>query len=71
MKKNDFRKNIKLTDPIFNKLKALMKVKDVKQYELIEILIDFYVTNKLSEKEKEFFNYQLKELNKEVNNENE
>ncbi|MFA9145595.1 hypothetical protein [Bacillus safensis] len=71
MKKNDFRKNIKLTDPIFNKLKALMKVKDVKQYELIEIILDFYVTNKLSEKEREFFNYQLEELNKEVNNENE
>ncbi|MEK5367995.1 hypothetical protein NSS76_19340 [Bacillus sp. FSL R5-0654] len=65
MKKNDFRKNIKLTEPIFNKLKALMKVKDVKQYELIEILLDFYVTNKLSEKEREFFNYQLDELRKE------
>lgn len=65
MKKNDFRKNIKLTEPIFNKLKALMKVKDVKQYELIEIILDFYVTNKLSEKEREFFNYQLEELRKE------
>ncbi|RST63782.1 hypothetical protein EJB14_18415 [Bacillus pumilus] len=65
MKKNDFRKNIKLTEPIFNKLKALMKVKDVKQYELIEILLDFYVTNKLNEKEREFFNYQLDELRKE------
>lgn len=65
MKKNDFRKNIKLTEPIFNKLKALMKVKDVKQYELIEIILDFYVTNKLNEKEREFFNYQLEELRKE------
>lgn len=55
MEKKDFRKNIKLAEPIFNKLKALSKMKDVKQYELIEIVLDFYVTNKLSEKEKEFF----------------
>lgn len=62
-KKNDFRRNIKLTDPIFYKIKALMKVKDYKQYELIDVLADFYVKH-LSDQEKQFYDYQLEEITK-------
>lgn len=59
--KNDFRRNIKLTDPIFYKIRALMKVKDFKQYELIEAMADHYVKN-LSEQERQFYDYQLEEI---------
>jgi len=59
--KNDFRRNIKLTDPIFYKIRALMKVKDFKQYELIDVMADLFVSN-LSEKERVFYEYQLEEI---------
>ncbi|KKE78655.1 hypothetical protein DTX80_17760 [Bacilli bacterium] len=59
--KNDFRRNIKLTDPIFFKIRALMKLKDIKQYELIDAMADLYVSQ-LSKQEKEFYEYQLEEI---------
>lgn len=61
--KNDFRRNIKLTDPIFYKIRAIMKVKDVRQYELIDEMADLFI-NQLSEQEKQFYEYQLEEITK-------
>ena len=61
--KNDFRRNIKLTDPIFYKIRAIMKIKDVRQYELIDAMADLFI-NQLSDREKEFYEYQLEEITK-------
>jgi len=55
------RRNIKLPDSVFYKLRALMKVKDAKQYELVEMTIDNYV-EQMSKQEKTFYDFQLEEI---------
>lgn len=57
----DTRRNLKITDGTYYKIRSLMKVIDLKQYELIDEMADAYV-KKLSSQEREFFDYQLKEI---------
>ena len=61
--KNDFRRNLKLTDPIFFKIRALTKIKSCKQYELIDEMADLMI-ERLTEQERQFFDYQLEAITK-------
>ncbi|MCT6684532.1 hypothetical protein N0B21_20335 [Bacillus velezensis] len=61
--KSELRRNIKLPDDVFFALKALNKVKPIKQYELIDVLVKHYISS-LSDMEKQFFEYQLEEIKK-------
>lgn len=62
--KSELRRNIKLPDEVFFTIKALNKVKPLKQYELIEALAKHYISS-LTETEKEFYEFQLQEIKKE------
>jgi hypothetical protein len=61
--KNDFRRNLKLTDPIFFKIRALTKIKSCKQYELIDKMADLFV-DQLTEQERQLYEYQLEAVMK-------
>lgn len=61
-KKHEIRRNIKLPNDVFIKLKALNNVKNhYMQYQLIDLILDQAISN-LSSKEKEFYDFQLKQL---------
>lgn len=62
--KSELRRNIKLPDDVFFTIKALNKVKPLKQYELIDTLAKHYIES-LSGTEREFYEYQLEEIKKE------
>ncbi|KAA0811560.1 hypothetical protein [Bacillus sp. AY2-1] len=41
------RKNIKVSPETLNKIKAICTMKDMKNYELIDEILDYYIANKL------------------------
>ncbi|PEX83252.1 hypothetical protein [Bacillus cereus] len=59
-KKNSFsaadRKNIKVSPETLNKIKAICTMKDMKNYEFIDEMLDYYITNKLNECEQHTLN---------------
>lgn len=50
------RKNIKVSPKSFSKIKALCTIKDMKNYEFIDEMLDYYITNKLNEREQHTLN---------------
>ena len=56
-----FRRNIKLPDNVFYRLKALQNVLPYKQYELVEKMINVMVTD-LSERDQQYFKDQLAKI---------
>ncbi|MBM0067927.1 hypothetical protein [Alkalicoccobacillus gibsonii] len=56
-----FRRNIKLPDNVFYRLKALQNVLPYKQYELIEKMINAMVAD-LSERDQQYFIDQLAKI---------
>ncbi|PHE54296.1 hypothetical protein [Bacillus pseudomycoides] len=45
------RKNIKVSPETLNKIKAICTMKDIKNYELIDEMLDYYINNKLNSNE--------------------
>ncbi|HDR3494223.1 hypothetical protein [Bacillus wiedmannii] len=45
------RKNIKVSPETLNKIKTICTMKDMKNYELIDEMLDYYITNKLNSNE--------------------
>ena len=41
------RKNIKVSPETLNKIKTICTMKDIKNYELIDEILDYYIANKL------------------------
>ncbi|SCA96772.1 Uncharacterized protein BWINRA5_00087 [Bacillus mycoides] len=50
------RKNIKVSPETLSKIKAICTIKDMKNYELIDEILDYYIANKLSEHEQNTLN---------------
>ncbi|MEH7220784.1 hypothetical protein [Bacillus toyonensis] len=50
------RKNIKVSSETLNKIKAICTMKDMKNYELIDEILDYYIANKLNLDEQENLN---------------
>lgn len=50
------RKNIKVSPETLSKIKAIGTMKDIKNYELIDEMLDYYITNKLSSNEQNNLN---------------
>ncbi|PEV23418.1 hypothetical protein CN419_27845 [Bacillus cereus] len=50
------RKNIKVSPETLNKIKAICTMKDIKNYELIDEMLDYYITNKLNSTEQNNLN---------------
>lgn len=50
------RKNIKVSPESLSKIKAICTMKDMKNYEFIDEILNFYITNKLNEREKHTLN---------------
>ncbi|MGM1405231.1 hypothetical protein ACTFRN_26435 [Bacillus cereus group sp. MYBK245-2] len=50
------RKNIKVSPETLNKIKAICTMKDMKNYELIDEMLDYYVANKLNSNEQNNLN---------------
>ncbi|QWG42874.1 hypothetical protein EXW31_00015 (plasmid) [Bacillus mycoides] len=50
------RKNIKVSPESLSKIKAICTMKDIKNYEFIDEILTFYITNKLNEREKNTLN---------------
>ncbi|MED0958281.1 hypothetical protein [Bacillus paramycoides] len=50
------RKNIKVSPESLSKIKAICTMKDMKNYEFIDEILDFYITNKLNVREKNTLN---------------
>lgn len=50
------RKNIKVSPETLNKIKAICTMKDMKNYELIDEMLDYYIANKLNSNEKDNLN---------------
>ncbi|MCB4848516.1 hypothetical protein LHW04_26010 [Bacillus tropicus] len=50
------RKNIKVSPETLNKIKAICTMKDMKNYELIDEILDYYIANKLNEHEQNILN---------------
>ncbi|EJQ55122.1 BfmA/BtgA family mobilization protein [Bacillus mycoides] len=50
------RKNIKVSPETLNKIKAICTMIDMKNYELIDEMLDYYITNKLSSHEQNNLN---------------
>lgn len=42
------RKNIKVSPETLNKIKAICTMKDMKNYELIDEMLDYYIANNLN-----------------------
>lgn len=42
------RKNIKVSSETLNKIKTICTMKDMKNYELIDEILDYYISNKLN-----------------------
>ncbi|MFL0405218.1 hypothetical protein ACH0BP_26655 [Bacillus nitratireducens] len=50
------RKNIKVAPKSFNKIKAICTIKDMKNYEFIDEMLDYYIANKLNDRERNTLN---------------
>ncbi|MGI8216692.1 hypothetical protein [Bacillus cereus] len=50
------RKNIKVSPETLNKIKAICTMKDIKNYELIDEILDYYIANKLNKNEQSTLN---------------
>ncbi|KXY25658.1 hypothetical protein [Bacillus sp. FSL K6-0067] len=50
------RKNIKVSPETLNKIKAICTMKDIKNYELIDEILDYYIANKLNSNEQNNLN---------------
>ncbi|MFJ6194408.1 hypothetical protein [Bacillus thuringiensis] len=50
------RKNIKVSPETLNKIKAICTMKDLKNYELIDEMLDYYIANKLHSNEQDNLN---------------
>ncbi|PEI77405.1 hypothetical protein COM40_11985 [Bacillus wiedmannii] len=50
------RKNIKVSPETLNKIKAICTMKDMKNYELIDEMLDYYIANKLNSNEQDNLN---------------
>ncbi|MEB8805086.1 hypothetical protein P4G82_25285 [Bacillus cereus] len=50
------RKNIKVSPETLSKIKAICTMKDMKNYELIDEMLDYYITNKLNSNEQNNLN---------------
>lgn len=50
------RKNIKVSPETLNKIKDICTMKDMKNYELIDEMLDYYITNKLNSNEQNNLN---------------
>ncbi|PER24666.1 hypothetical protein CN490_22955 [Bacillus cereus] len=50
------RKNIKVSSETLNKIKAICTMKDMKNYELIDEILDYYIVNKLNDHQKNTLN---------------
>ncbi|PEW83740.1 hypothetical protein CN445_24190 [Bacillus cereus] len=50
------RKNIKVSPESLSKIKAICTMKDMRNYEFIDEILDFYITNKLNTREKHTLN---------------
>lgn len=50
------RKNIKVSPEALSKVKAISTMKDMKNYELIDEILDYYITNKLDAHEQNTLN---------------
>ncbi|EJV42142.1 hypothetical protein IEK_05808 [Bacillus toyonensis] len=46
------RKNVKVSPETLNKIKAICTIKDIKSYELIDEMLDYYINNNLNSNEK-------------------
>ncbi|WP_000359167.1 hypothetical protein [Bacillus cereus] len=47
------RKNIKVSPETLNKIKAICTMKDMKNYEFIDEMLDYYIANKLNSNEQD------------------
>lgn len=50
------RKNIKVSPETLSKIKTICTMKDMKNYELIDEMLDYYIANKLSSNEQKNLN---------------
>ncbi|EOP10469.1 hypothetical protein [Bacillus cereus] len=50
------RKNIKVSPETLNKIKAICTMKEIKNYELIDEMLDYYIANKLNSNEQNNLN---------------
>ncbi|PDY76508.1 hypothetical protein [Bacillus cereus] len=50
------RKNIKVLPETLNKVKAICTMKDIKNYELIDEMLNYYIANKLNSNEQNNLN---------------
>lgn len=50
------RKNIKVSPETLNKIKTICTIKDMKNYELIDEMLDYYIDNKLNSNEQKNLN---------------
>ncbi|HDR8493684.1 TPA: hypothetical protein QC448_004779 [Bacillus cereus] len=50
------RKNIKVSPETLNKIKAICTMKGIKNYELIDEMLDYYIGNKLNSNEQKNLN---------------
>ncbi|MED4641113.1 hypothetical protein P9487_05280 [Bacillus cereus] len=50
------RKNIKVSPETLNKIKTICTMKDMKNYELIDEILDYYIASKLNEHEQNILN---------------
>lgn len=50
------RKNIKVSPETLNKIKTICTMKDMKNYELIDEILDYYIANKLNKNEQNTLN---------------
>jgi len=50
------RKNIKVSPETLNKIKAICTMKDMKNYELVDEMLDCYIANKLNSNEQDNLN---------------
>ncbi len=50
------RKNIKVSPETLNKIKAICTMKDMKNYELIDEMLDYYIANKLNSNDQDNLN---------------
>ncbi|MGG5742152.1 hypothetical protein [Bacillus cereus group sp. IBL03679] len=50
------RKNIKVSPETLNKVKAICTMKDIKNYELIDEMLNYYIANKLNSNEQNNLN---------------
>ncbi|MCI0767408.1 hypothetical protein [Bacillus sp. TL12] len=50
------RKNIKVSPETLDKIKTICTMKDIKNYELIDKILDYYIDNKLNAHEQNILN---------------